>query len=75
MAGSSGGAIDTGGGGLENQSAASATSGDITSRGDRAYGGINIAPAGGGFQLPTNTILIGVGLTALYFYAKKKNFI
>lgn len=75
MAGSSGGAIDTGGGSLDAASSASAESGDITSRGDRAYGGINIAPAAGGFQLPTTTILIAVSLAGLYYFAKKKNYI
>lgn len=75
MAGASGGAIDTGGGSLDAGSSASATSGDISARGDRAYGGINIAAPDSGFAIPTKTILIGVALAGLYYYAKKKKFI
>ena len=66
--------IDTGGGGISPSSSAASTSGDIRG-GNKAYGGINIAPGSSGFSIPPMTIAIAVGVTGLYFFAKKKNYI
>jgi len=61
-------------GGVSSSSAASAKSGDITTRGDRAHGGINIGSSSG-FQLNPTTLAIGAISVALFFWAKKKNWI
>jgi len=61
-------------GGVSSSSSAASSSGDITSKGDRAYGGINIG-ASNGFQLNTTTLMIAAGAVGLFFLAKARKWI
>lgn len=60
---------------LTASSSAAARSGNVGGSGERAYGGINIQSGSGGFEIPQKTIIIAVGVAALFLFAKNKRYI